>query len=153
VLCYVHFNFLNCILWIIYFFSVYLCCSIFFPYSPYSMLLVTAVFSGCCYLLLLSMIIFSYIFFRWWWTTCNDEEKEKEEQRIKNHAFINITHSFIIYYCVLLSVRSDTLRSHLPQHFKKSALFEHKNIEVKSCTMWTAVFFLLYVLFFLPAQK
>lgn len=26
----------------------------------------------------------------------------------KNHAFINITHSFIIYYCVLLSALSDT---------------------------------------------
>lgn len=29
-------------------------------------------------------------------------------QRRENLAFINITHSFIIYYCVLLSVRSDT---------------------------------------------
>ena len=31
-----------------------------------------------------------------------------EGRNTKNHAFINITHSFIIYYCVLLSVLLDT---------------------------------------------
>lgn len=33
--------------------------------------------------------------------------RDKTQSR-ENLAFINITHSFIIYYCVLLSVRSDT---------------------------------------------
>jgi hypothetical protein len=38
----------------------------------------------------------------------DEKWKAKRTTRTRNHAFINITHSFIIYYCVLLSALSDT---------------------------------------------